>query len=104
MNYRYMLKCNSNYLTMHDIYLRGFAEAIIPYLIPYIENKVKDEFLNIQTPKQGSPELLTKKQVMAKYQISAMTLWRMEQKGTLVPVRIGNKVMYYPKDVEKLFK
>lgn len=104
MNYRYMLKCNSNYLTMHDIYLKGFAEAIIPYLIPYIENKVKDEFLNIQTPKQGSPELLTKKQVMAKYQISAMTLWRMEQKGTLVPVRIGNKVMYYPKDVEKLFK
>ena len=99
-----MLKCNSNYLTMHDIYLRGFAEAIIPYLIPYIENKVKDEFLNIQTPTQGSPELLTKKQVMAKYQISSMSLWRFEQAGKLIPVRMGSKVMYRPQDVERLFK
>ena len=89
---------------IHEIYLKAFAEAIIPYLIPYIENKIKDELSNIQTPPQEKPELITKKQVMAKYQISAMTLWRMEQKGTLVPVRIGNKVMYYPKDVEKLFK
>lgn len=89
---------------IHEIYLKAFAEAIIPYLIPCIENKIKDELLNIQTPPQEKPELITKKQVMAKYQISAMTLWRMEQKGTLIPVRIGNKVMYYPKDVERLFR
>ena len=89
---------------MHDIYLKGFAEAIIPYLIPYIENKVKDELVNVSTPAQEKPELLTKKQVMTKFQISSMTLWRMEQKGTLVPVRMGNKVMYRPQDVERLFK
>ena len=89
---------------MSDFYLKGLAEAIIPYLMPFIENKVKDELLNVSTPEQENPEFLTKKQVMAKYQISAMTLWRMEQKGELIPSRIGNKVMYRPKDVEKLFK
>lgn len=30
-----------------EIYLKGFAEALIPYLMPYIENKIKDELSNL---------------------------------------------------------
>ena len=89
---------------MNDNYLKGLAEALVPYLMPYIENKIKDELSNIPKEKTGNFEYLTKKQVMAKYQISAMTLWRKEQMGELVPVRMGNRVMYKPKDIEKLYK
>lgn len=89
---------------MHDNFLKGLAEAIVPFLMPYVENKVKDELSNLPVQKKDDPELLTKSQVMSKYQISAMTLWRMEQNGKLIPVRIGGKVMYRPKDLEKIFK
>lgn len=89
---------------MHDTYLKGLAEAIVPFLMPYVEIKVKDELLNLPSREQEKPELLTKKQVMARYQISSMTLWRMEQKGTLIPIRVGNRVMYKCFDLEKLFK
>lgn len=89
---------------MTNNYLKGLAEAIAPYLMPYFENKVKDELSNLQNYQKDEPEFLTKKQVMSKYQISAMTLWRMEQKGELIPSRLGSKIMYRPKDVEKIFK
>lgn len=83
----------------NDNFLKLFAEALIPYLMPYIENKVKDELSNFSKANEDTQEFLTKKQVMSKYQISAMTLWRMEQKGTLIPVRIGSKVMYRVSDI-----
>lgn len=89
---------------MNDNFLKGLAEAIVPFLMPYVENKVKDELSNLPTLQKDKPEFLTKKQVMSKYQISAMTLWRMEQNGTLIPVRVGNKVMYRVEDLEKLYK
>ena len=60
---------------MHDNFLKGLAEAIIPFLMPYVENKVKDELSNLPTLQKDKPEFLTKKQVMSKYQISSMTLW-----------------------------
>jgi hypothetical protein len=89
---------------MNDNYLKGFAEAIVPYLMPYVENKVKDELSNLPNSTKGEPELLTKGQVMTKYQISAMTLWRMEQKGELIPVRLSNRVFYRQTDIDNLFK
>lgn len=85
-------------------YLKGLAEALIPYLMPYIENKIKDELMVLPTSETDDKLILTKKQVMERYQISAMTLWRLEQSGKLTPVRIGRKVMYRPVDVEKIFK
>lgn len=89
---------------MKDNYLKGFADALIPYLMPYIENKVKDELSNHPNFTKEEPELLTKGQVMTKYQISSMTLWRMEQKGELIPVRLSNRVFYRQKDIDNLFK
>ena len=89
---------------MNNNYLKGLAEALAPYLMPYFANKVKDELSTLSDYKKDEPEFLTKKQVMSKYQISAMTLWRMEQKGELIPSRVGNKVMYRPRDIEKIFK
>lgn len=89
---------------MNDNYLKGLAEALAPFLMPYFENKMKDELSNLPNQKNDEHEFLTKKQVMSKYQISAMTLWRMEQDGRLLPVRLGSRVMYRPKDIEKNFK
>lgn len=89
---------------MHDNFLKGLAEAIIPFLMPYVENKVKDELSNLPTTPKDNPEFLTRKQVMKKYQISAMTLWRMEQNRTLVPVRVGSKVMYRAEDLVNLYQ
>lgn len=89
---------------MHDNFLKGLAEAIIPFLMPYVENKVKDELSNLPTLQKDKPEFLTKKQVMSKYQISAMTLWRLEQNGTLIPVRVGSKVMYRVEDLANLYQ
>lgn len=88
---------------METSYLKGLAEAIAPYLMPYVANKVRDELSLLPSQKSDEPELLTKKQVMAKYQISSMSLWRFEQAGKLIPVRMGSKVMYRPNDVEKIF-
>lgn len=89
---------------MHDNFLKGLAEAIIPFLMPYVENKVKDELSNLPTLQKDNPEFLTKKQVMSKYQISSMTLWRLEQNGTLIPVRVGSKVMYRVEDLANLYQ
>lgn len=89
---------------MHDNFLKGLAEAIIPFLMPYVENKVKDELSNLPTLQKDKPEFLTKKQVMSKYQISSMTLWRLEQNGTLIPVRVGSKVMYRVEDLANLYQ
>lgn len=89
---------------MKDSCLKGLVEAIVPYLMPYIGNKVKDEMANYSSPVSDEECLLTKNQVINRYQISAMSLWRMEQNGELIPVRIGRKVMYRPSDVEKVFK
>ena len=89
---------------MNENLLKGLAEAIIPFLMPYLENKLKDEFRSFSKPKDEEPLLLTKKQVVSKYQVSIMTLWRWEQEGKLIPVRIGRKVMYRPSDVENILK
>ncbi len=34
---------------------------------------------------------------------SRQTLWRWGHLGLLVPVKVGNKVMYYKRDVDNLF-
>lgn len=86
----------------NDVF-KVLAEELVPYLMPYFENKLKDELSSISRQSDDN-SLLTKKQVMSKLQISAMTLWRMEKDGVLVPVRLGGKVMYRLDDINKTFK
>ena len=46
--------------------------------------------------------LLTKQQVMETLAVSSTTLWLWEQKGYLIPVKIGRKVFYRSKDISNL--
>lgn len=47
-------------------------------------------------------ELITKKEVMDNLHISQTTLWLWEKKKYLVPVKIGRRVFYKRRDIEKL--
>lgn len=47
-------------------------------------------------------ELITKKEVMDNLHISPTTLWLWEKKKYLVPVKIGRRVFYKRRDIEKL--
>lgn len=47
-------------------------------------------------------ELITKKEVMDNLHISPATLWLWEKKKYLVPVKIGRRVFYKRRDIEKL--
>lgn len=52
--------------------------------------------------KNGGESLLTKKQFCEKLQIDEVTAWRWQQRGYVVPLRIGGKVRYKQSDVTRL--
>lgn len=52
-----------------------------------------------QTPKE---ELLTKKEAIDYLKVSGQTLWRWEKAGYLVPVRLGDKIMYRVDDLKNI--
>lgn len=46
---------------------------------------------------------LTPQEVMDTLKVSRVTLWRLEKKGVLKPIRISEKILRYnPSDVERL--
>ena len=49
-------------------------------------------------------KLVTRDEVLRVLKISAPTLWRMEQRGDLVPVRIGRKVMYKESEITQIIQ
>lgn len=52
--------------------------------------------------KEAEETLLTKQQVMDMLSVSSTTLWLWENKGYLMPVKIGRKVFYRSKDISNL--
>ncbi|PXZ43447.1 DNA-binding protein [Sanguibacteroides justesenii] len=46
--------------------------------------------------------LLSKKEVMAKFDVCDTTLWNWQRKKYLIPVKIGRKVHYRQNDIERL--
>lgn len=53
---------------------------------------------------ESDNSLISKKEVMNGLGVSHTTLWKWEQKGYLVPIRVGKKVYYRRSDIEKLTK
>lgn len=47
---------------------------------------------------------LSRKEAAEALGISLATLWHWAKDGYLVPVKIGNKVMYRPSDIEKILQ
>lgn len=89
---------------MNDSYLQGLAMALAPYLLPYLTNKVKDEFSIDQVKESESEVLLSRNEVCQKLGVSSATLWRWDKANYLKPVRIGSKTMYRKEDLKKLSK
>lgn len=54
--------------------------------------------------KMYEEKLVTRDEVLRVLKISAPTLWRMEQRGDLVPVRIGRKVMYKESEITQIIQ
>lgn len=54
--------------------------------------------------KKYEEKLVTRDEVLKVLKISAPTLWRMEQRGDLIPVRIGRKVMYKESEITRMIQ
>lgn len=54
-------------------------------------------------PEQNK-DMVSKKNVIIGLGVSHTTLWKWEQSGYLIPVRVGKKVYYRRSDIEKLVK
>lgn len=52
--------------------------------------------------RQFSEKLISRIEVLNVLGISAPTLWRMEKRGELMPVRVKGKVMYRESDITQL--
>jgi hypothetical protein len=89
---------------MNESLLKSFAEAVLPYILPYVENKIKDQLQDVPYKKKDEPELIPRKVAMSRFSISEATLWRWEQSGKLTPVRAGRKVLYRVADILNVLK
>ena len=47
---------------------------------------------------------LPKKEVMERFGVSSSTLWHWSKDGYLVPVKLGNKVLYRASDIEEVLR
>lgn len=68
-----------------------------------IARRVASLLLASPAPKDETPAgLLTAKEVRARLQVSASTLWEMRRRGKLAPVYIGRAVRFRSADVDAL--
>ena len=80
-------------LTLKSEDLKEFAHLLI--------EKAKEQLLPVMVS-ASHEALLTKKEVLEKFNICHTTLWNWERKGYLIPVKIGRKVSYRQADIERI--
>ena len=73
--------------------LVSFAESLI--------EKAKSQLLPVMVS-AAQESLLTKKEVLEKFDVCPTTLWTWSKKGYLIPVKIGRKISYRQADIERL--
>lgn len=73
--------------------LLTFAESLIA--------KAKEQLLPVMVS-AAQEQLLSKKEVLEKFNVCPTTLWNWSKSGYLVPVKIGRKVSYRQADIERL--
>ena len=73
--------------------LREFAYLLI--------EKTKQQLLPVMVS-ASHENLLTKKEVLEKFDVCHTTLWNWERKGYLIPVKIGRKISYRQADLERI--
>lgn len=69
-----------------------------------IKALLKEAILEIQqtTADKKEKHFLTAEEVRQMLGISKATLWRRKEDGTLLPIKIGSRVMYKQSDIDKL--
>ena len=80
-------------LTLKSEDLKEFAHLLI--------EKAKEQLLPVMVS-SSHEALLTKKEVLEKFNVCHTTLWNWERKGYLIPVKIGRKVSYRQADIERI--
>lgn len=80
-------------LTIKSEDLKEFACLLI--------EKAKEQLLPVMVS-AFHERLLTKKEVLEKFNVCHTTLWNWERKGYLISVKVGKKVCYRQSDVERL--
>ena len=73
--------------------LLTFADSLIA--------KAKEQLLPVMVS-AAQEQLLSKKEVLEKFNVCPTTLWNWSKSGYLVPVKIGRKVSYRQADIERL--
>lgn len=73
--------------------LKDFSEDLI--------EKAKEKLLPILVS-AAKEELLSKQEVMERFNVCPTTLYNWSKKGYLIPVKMGRKVFYRPSDVESI--
>ncbi len=73
-------------------------------LVLFAENLIemaKEELLPVMVS-AAQEQLLSKKEVLEKFNVCPTTLWNWSRNGYLVPIKIGRKVSYRQADIERL--
>lgn len=73
--------------------LLTFADSLIA--------KAKEQLLPVMVS-AAKEQLLSKKEVLEKFNVCPTTLWNWSRSGYLIPVKIGRKVSYRQADIERL--
>jgi len=80
-------------LTVSFMDLVKFSESLIAETKRQLKTTVEEE---------NQDRLITRNETAEMLKVSFPTLWRWEQRGTLVPVRIGKRNLYSLNDVKKI--
>lgn len=88
--------------TMTDTGMMALVKAMHSSNLEEALVKPKDSSQEL-FPEQNK-EMVSKKNVIVGLGVSHTTLWKWEQSGYLIPVRVGKKVYYRRSDIERLTK
>lgn len=104
-----------NTSTSNDIesVVRSVVDLIRQYISSEVEKEVQAALEKIEKnkvvevppsveQKNDDNEFLTTKQVMDKLHLSRTTLWRLKRDGELVPINIGQKLLYRTSDIDNI--
>lgn len=91
----YDVNMQKNSTILHDV-----TPEEIYALFKGLQQQLDDIKLNFE-PKTP-PEYLTRNQVCELLQVNLSTLWCWKKKGKLIPVGVGNRVLYKRSDIDEV--
>lgn len=98
-------KMNNNILSLIESGVTGLTLTLtledLQVFATDIVEKAKAQLLPIMV-KASHEDLLSKKEVMALFDVCNGTLWNWEQKNYLIPVKINRKIFYRQADVDRV--